>query len=382
MSQEIEVVEIPLRKSSLKKFVKFGIDLYRDNPCYVPPLVSDEIETLLPDKNPAFDYCRAAAFMAYDAEGCPVGRIAVLVNDVVNERTGRQEARFGFVDFIDDPAVSDALFQAAFAWARAQGMTEIVGPMGFSDMDHEGALTEGFDQMGTMATIYNFPYYIEHYERLGFHKDASWVEYRIKIPAEIPDKFQRIADIVRAKYGLHSVKFTSRRKLKDTYGQALFQLINEAYDKLYGYCPLSQRQIDYYIDKYLGIIRLDCISVIVDADDRLVALGLSMPSLSQGLRRSRGRMLPFGWYHLLQGIHGRNDVVDLLLIAVRKEYQSRGVNSLLFADLIPIFNKEGYKEAESNVELEDNEAVRLQWQYFEHRLHRRRSTFRRAIPET
>ena len=375
----VEIVNIPLRKSALRKFVQFPIDLYKDNPCYVPPLISDDIATLLPDKNPAFDYCRAAAFMAYNADGRPVGRIAVLINDVVNERTGRREARFGFVDFIDDAEVVDALFDAAIGWAREQGMNELVGPMGFSDMDHEGALTFGYDEMGTMATIYNHPYYITHYERLGFVKDATWVEYRITVPKEIPQKFKRIADIVDRKYGLRSVKFTSRRKLKEAYGQALFHLINEAYDHLYGYCPLSQRQIDYYIDQYLGIIRLDCISVIVDADDQLVALGISMPSMSKALRKSRGRLFPTGWYHLLQGIHGANDVVDLLLIAVKKEYQSRGVNALLFADLIPIFNKEGYKEAESNIELEDNEAVRLQWQYYDHRLHRRRSTFRRSI---
>ncbi|MDE5800170.1 MAG: N-acetyltransferase [Paramuribaculum sp.] len=375
----VEIVNIPLRKSALRKFVQFPIDLYKDNPCYVPPLIADDIATLLPDKNPAFDYCRAAAFMAYNADGRPVGRIAVLINDVVNERTGRREARFGFVDFIDDAEVVDALFDAAIGWAREQGMNELVGPMGFSDMDHEGALTFGYDEMGTMATIYNHPYYITHYERLGFVKDATWVEYRITVPKEIPEKFKRIADIVTRKYGLRSVKFTSRRKLKEAYGQALFDLINEAYDHLYGYCPLSQRQIDYYIDQYLGIIRLDCISVIVDSDDKLVALGISMPSMSKALRKSRGRLFPTGWYHLLQGIHGANDVVDLLLIAVKKEYQSRGVNALLFADLIPIFNKEGYKEAESNIELEDNEAVRLQWQYYDHRLHRRRSTFRRSI---
>ena len=365
-------------KSALKTFVKFGIDLYKGNSCFVPPLIAEEIETLMPEKNPAFDYCRAQVFMAW-RDKCPVGKIVAIINDLVNERSGKKEARFGFVDFIDDAEVVDALFAAAEGWAREQGMTEIVGPMGFTDMDHEGMLVEGFDEMGTMATIYNYGYYPKHIERMGYVKDVDWVEYRVKVPTEIPEKFQRIASIVAKKYNLRSVKFTSRRKIKEQYGQALFDLINEAYDELYGYSPLNQRQIEYYIDKYLGIVRLDCLSVIVDAEDKLVALGLSMPSMSKALRRSGGKMFPFGWYHLLNGIYGRNDVVDLLLIAVKKEYLSRGVNALVFADLIPIFNKQGFKEAESNIELEGNESVRQQWNYYDHRLHRRRRAYRKSI---
>lgn len=377
MSQIIVEPVNPTR-SSLKRFVKFPISLYKGSAYYVPPLISDEVETFDPRKNPAFDYCEAQAFMAW-RDGKPVGRIAGIINNVVNERTGKREARFGFVDFVDDAQVVDALFEAVETWARERGMTELVGPMGFTDMDHEGMLIDGFDEMGTMATIYNYPYYPQQVERLGFVKDVDWVEYRVKVPAEVPEKMRRISDIVRKKYNLRSVKFTSRRKLKDAYGQALFDLINEAYDKLYGYSPLTQRQIDYYIKAYLGIIRLDCISVIVDENDELVALGLSMPSLSKALRKAKGRMLPFGWYHLLHAIYGKNDVVDLLLIAVRKEFLSRGVNALLFDDLIPIFNKEGFKEAESNIELEENDNVRLQWQYFEHRQHRRRRSYRKEL---
>lgn len=365
-------------KSNLKTFVKFGIDLYKGNSCFVPPMISDDVETLMPDKNPAFDYCRAQAFMAW-RDNRPVGRIVAIINDLVNERSDKKEARFGFVDFVDDSEVVDALFGAAEEWARQQGMNEIVGPMGFTDMDHEGMLVEGFNEMGTMATIYNYDYYPRQIERIGYVKDVDWVEYRIEVPTEVPEKFQRIADIVAKKYGLRSVKFTSRRKIKEQYGQALFDLINEAYDELYGYSPLNQRQIDYYIDKYLDIVRLDCLSVIVDAEDKLVALGLSMPSMSKALRRSGGSMFPFGWYHLLNGIYGRNDVVDLLLIAVKKEYLSRGVNALVFADLIPIFNKQGFKEAESNIELEGNESVRQQWDYFNHRLHRRRRAYRKTL---
>lgn len=378
MSEDIIIEPVNSSKSSLKRFVKFGIDLYRNSPYFVPPLISDEVETLMPDKNPAFDYCEAQAFMAWRGKK-PVGRIVAIINNHVNGRTGKKEARFSFVDFIDDDAVVDALFAAAEQWARDRGMTEMVGPMGFTDMDHEGMLVEGFDQMGTMATIYNYDYYPRHLQRLGYTKDADWVEFRIKVPAEVPEKFRRISDIVARKYGLRSVKFTSRRKIKKMYGQALFDLINEAYDSLYGYSPLNQRQIDYYIDKYLGIIRLDCVSVIVDSDDRLVALGISMPSMSQALRKSGGKMFPLGWYHLLNGIYGHNDVVDLLLIAVKKEYLNRGVNAMLFADLIPIFNKEGFREAESNIELEDNNSVQQQWTYFDYRQHRRRRAYRKPL---
>ncbi len=374
----VDIVAVQPTKGELKRFVQFGINLYKGASCYVPPLISDEIETLIPSKNPAFDYCSAQAFMAY-RDGNPVGRIVAIINNLVNQRSGKQEMRFGFVDFIDDDEVVDALFGAVSEWGRSNGMTEMIGPMGFTDMDLEGMLIDGFDQMGTMATIYNYSYYPKQLKRLGFEKDAEWVEYRVKVPQEAPEKFKRIADIVRRKYELRSIKFTSRRKIKEQYGQALFDLINQAYDKLYGYSPLNQRQIDYYISKYLGIIRLDCISVIVDKNDKLVALGISMPSMSQALRKSKGKLFPFGWYHLLHGIYGKSDVVDLLLIAVDKNYINKGVNSLVFEDLIDAFNREGFKEAESNIELEGNESMRQQWQYFEHRLHRRRCAFRKRL---
>lgn len=376
MSIEIRAIE-PTNKE-LKAYVKFGIDLYRGNDCFVPPLVSDEIETLMPDKNPAFDFCKAQSFMAY-RDGKPAGRITAIINRAVNKRTGRKEARFGFVDFTDDAEVVDQLFLAAENWSRACGMEEIIGPMGFTDMDHEGMLIEGFDESGTMATIYNYAYYPKHLERLGYVKDTDWVEYRMTVPDGVPDKYRRVADIVRRKYNLRNVHFKSVKKLKDRYGQELFGLINEAYDQLYGYSPLLPRQIDYYIKKYLGVLRLDCISVIVDADDRLAGVGISIPSLSRALQKSRGKLFPLGWVHFLRALYGKNEVVDLMLVAIRPEYQSRGVNALLFDDLIPAYIKNGYRFAESNLELEDNASVQLQWQYFERRLHRRRRAYRKRL---
>ena len=375
----VEIREITPTKSNLKKYTKFGIDLYKGNDYYVPPLIMDDVETLSPDKNPAFDYCKAKSWMAY-RDGKPVGRITGIINTVVNERTGKRDLRFGFLDFIDDKEVVDALFDALAEWGRSQGLTSMVGPMGFSDMDHEGMLTEGFEELGTMGTLYNYPYYPQHMQRMGFHKDAEWVEYRMTVPDKIPEKMLRVAEIVKKKYGVRTIKYTSAKKIKEEYGMALFELINEAYDQLYGYSPLSQRQIEYYIDIYLPILRLENVCLIVDSNDKLIGVGISIPSMSRALQKGRGRLLPTGWIHLLKAMYMHNDVVDLLLVAIKPEYQSKGVNALLFADLLPVYIKNGYRWAESNPELADNENVQLQWQYFERRQHRRRAAFRKDIP--
>ena len=365
-------------KCGLKKFVKLGIDLYKGSDCFVPPLVWDEVNTLDPHNNPAFEFCESIYFMAYD-NGKPVGRIAGIINNVVNEKTGKKTLRFGWIDFIDDPAVSEALIRAVEVWGRAKGMEEIVGPLGFSDMDPEGMLVEGFDQEGTMATIYNYPYYPKHLEALGFKKEADWIEFRMKVPDAIPERYQRISDIIKRKYELSTPKYTSAKKLVNDYGQEIFKLINEAYSELYGYSPLTPRQINQYISMYIPVLRLDNVSLIVDKEKKLIGVGIAMPSMSKALIKSRGRMFPFGWIHLLKALRGQNDVVDLLLVAVKPEYQSKGVNSLLFTDLIPCFIKNGYKFAESNPELEVNQKVQSQWEYFETRQHKRRRAFRKSL---
>ena len=376
MAVEIRVIQPT--PAQLKQFVHFGIDLYKGNEYYVPALVIDEIDTLNPAKNPAFDFCESRYFMAF-RDGKPVGRIAAIINRQVNERSGKKTVRFGFVDFIDDDEVVDALFDAVKDWGRQKGLDTIVGPLGFTDMDNEGMLTDGFDQLGTMATIYNYPYYNTQMKRMGFEVDASWVEFKIMVPDGIPDKFQRICDIVRRKYGVRNVHFKSKKDLVAKYGRALFELINKTYDQLYGYSPLTPKQIDHYIKMYVPIVRLENLSVIVDSDDRLVGLGLAMPSLSKALIKSRGRLFPTGWYHLLKALKAQNDIVDLLLVAVEPEYQSKGVNSLLFTDLIPSFIKQGYKCAETNPELETNQRVQSQWQYFDTTLHKRRCSYKASF---
>ena len=376
----ILIKEIPAQKSKLEKFVHFGINLYKDNEYYVPALVMDELNTLVPSGNPAFEFCESKYFMAYDeATGKPVGRIAGIINNVTNKKYDERHVRFGFVDFVDDKEVSKALIEAVENWGREKGMDTIVGPLGFTDMDPEGMLVDGFDQLGTMATIYNYPYYQEHIESLGFEKEIDWVEFKIMIPDGIPDKMSRIAEIIRKKYNLHTPKYTNANKLVKDYGEAIFKLINEAYDPLYGYSPLTQKQIDHYIKMYLPILRLENVCLITEDSGELVGVGITLPSMSRALQKSRGKMFPFGWWHMLKALRGKNNIIDLMLVAIKPEYQSKGVNALLFADLIPVFIKNGYEFAESNPELDMNLKVQSQWQYFDTTQHKRRRAYKKSL---
>lgn len=375
----IQIRQIEPTRKNLREFTQFQIDLYKGNGCYVPPLISDDVNTLDHKSNPAFDFCESAYFMAYDEEGKPVGRIAAIINRQVNERDNARNVRFGFVDFVDRPEVSEALVRAVEKWGKEKGMDTIVGPLGFTDLDHEGMLVEGFDELSTMATIYNYPYYPEHFSRLGFKQETEWVEFLIDIPDGIPEKHSKITDLVERRYGLKVKKFTSRKEIKEQYGRALFELINEAYDKLYGYSPLTDRQIDSYIKMYLNLLNLDLVTLIVDKDDVLVGVGISMPSMSRALQKSKGKLFPFGWYHLLKGLKGKNDRVDLLLVGVRPDYQNKGVNALLFKDLIPQYIKYGFRQAESNPEMKTNQKVQDQWSYFPNRQHRRRIAVKKPI---
>ncbi len=374
----IEIKKIEPTKGNLKRFTEFQIDLYDGNPWFVPPLVSDDVATLDPKENPAFDFCESAYFMAY-RDGKPVGRIAGIINRQVNEKSHSRTARFGFVDFIDDHEVSAALFKAAEDWARSKGMEKIIGPLGFTDLDHEGMLVEGFEELSTMATIYNYPYYPEHMERLGYKKESDWLEFQMEVPDAIPDKYNRIAEIVKKKFGLRVLKYSSRKRIKKEYGHALFHLVNDAYKNLYQYSTLTERQIEYYINIYLGLLNLELVTLVVDEAGKLVGVGISMPSMSRALQKSKGKMLPFGWYHLLKGLKGKNDRVDLLLVAVHPDYQNKGVNALLFQDLIPYYIKNGYRYAESNPEMETNSKVQSQWEYFTTRQHRRRRSFEKKL---
>lgn len=374
-------VEIRQVSSSadMRKFVKFNLKLYKGNRYYVPGLIDDELRTLDAKKNPAFKFCEAAYFLAY-RDGEIVGRIAGIINNKANETWNQNNARFGFVDFINDDEVVDALFGAVIDWAKRRGKEMLQGPMGFTDLDHQGMLVEGFDQLGTMATIYNYAYYPKQMERMGFVKDQDWREYKIFVPAQMPEKHMRISEIVRKKYGLKILKFKSQKEVLP-YAHRIFETLNQAYAPLYGFSELSREQIDYYVKVYIPMIRLDFVTVIVrEEDDKVVAFAITMPNLSRGLQKAGGSLLPFGWAHLYKELNFRgNKVVDLYLIGVIPEYQNKGVNALLFDDLIPIFHRNGVEYAESNPELETNTAVQMQWNYFEREHHKTRRSYIKRI---
>ena len=373
----VNIVRVESNKQ-LKKFARFGYELYKGNPYYVPELYEDTMNTLRKDRNAAFEFCEADYFLAYK-DGKPVGRVAAIMNNRANETWNKKEVRFGWIDFIDDAEVSDALLKTVEAWGKERGATEIVGPLGFTDFDAEGMLVEGFDQLSTMATIYNHPYYPEHMVKHGYEKDADWVEFKIYIPDAIPDKHKRISEIIMRKYGLKIVKCTSKDIKK--YGQAIFDLMNEAYSQLYGYSALSPKQIKQYIKMFLPILDLRMVTLVVDSEDQVIAAGISMPSLSEALQKAKGRLLPFGWYHLMKVIFMKKypKVLDLLLVAVKPEYQNKGVNALLFYDLIPVYQNIGFEYAESNPELELNGKVQAQWEYFKTEQHKRRRCFKKSI---
>ncbi|MBR5593611.1 MAG: N-acetyltransferase [Bacteroidaceae bacterium] len=374
----VEVIKVTTVKQ-LKRFVRFSYELYKDNPYYVPALFEDEMGTLRKDRNAAFDFCNADYFLAC-RDGEIVGRIAVIINPRANEKWGRRAARFGWVDFIDDNEVVDALFSTAEAWAREHGMTELQGPLGFTDLDPEGMLIEGFDRLSTMATIYNHPYYPRHLERLGFVKDTDWVEYLFKVPGEKWSKAERVAAIVEKKNGLRLVKAKSRSELANRYGKAVFELCNECYAELYGYSPLDQKQIQQYVKMYLPFVDLRLLSLVVDKDDNLVALGVSIYSLAEALRKAKGSLFPFGWWHILKALFIKPPKrLDFLLAAVKPEYQSKGVFALVFNELIEHYIDMGVVEIESNPELEDNKNIQNLWNDFEKEQHKRRRAFRKEL---
>ena len=370
----VEIKEITSKKE-IKQFIKFNIKLYKGNKYHIPGLIEEEMLTLDRAKNPAFEVCDAKLFLAYK-NGKIVGRIAGIINHGSNETWNQKRVRFGFVDFIDDNEVVAAIFKAVEDWGRSKGMTQIHGPLGFTDMDHEGMLIEGFDQLGTMATIYNYPYYPKQMDRMGYTKDQDWHEFKIFVPKEgIPEKHQRIGEIVKKKYGLKIMKFTNEKAIMP-YAQKVFQTLNASYAPLYGFSKLTQKQIDYYIKMYIPMLRYDLVTLIVrEADDEVVGFGISLPNLSRAMQKAKGKLFPFGWIHLLKALKTKPKVVDLYLMGVLPEYQSKGVNALLFNDLIPIYNKLGVEYAESNPELESNAAVQAQWDYFKREHHKTRRAF-------
>lgn len=378
----IEIRKVETKKD-LKTFIEFHYDLYKGNQYDVPSLFADDVNTLSKDKNAAFEFCEAEYLLAY-REGKLVGRIAAIINHKANKRWDRKTVRFGWVDFVDDLDVSKALFKAVEDYGRSKGMTEVVGPLGFTDFDPEGMLIEGFDQLGTFATIYNYPYYSKHMEQLeGWVKDNDYVEFKLLVPKTVPEKYVKIAQMVEKRYNLHVHILTKHEIWKEGYGRKIFQLINETFKDLYGYSELSDKQIDQYIKMYLPFADLNLIPVIEDwnADRKLVGVGITLPSLSKAVQKChRGRMLPFGWWHLFRALKfHKTKIVDMEMIGVLPEYRQKGANALMFAHLIPIYQKYGFEWGESQVEMETNEKVQSQWQYLETIQHKRRRCYKKEI---
>lgn len=361
-----------------RAFVKFPLTLYKDCPYYVPALTFEELNTLNEKKNPAFEFCEKKMFLAYQNNKI-VGRICAIINHKVNEIWNSKNGRFSFFDFIDNKEVVDALFDAAEAWLISKGMTAIIGPAGFSGLDHEALLIEGFDHITTMASRYNYPYYQNHIERIGFKKEVDANEYQVLIPKDIPERHQRIANMVIRRYNLKILKFKNLKQVKPYVGK-LFGLLNKAYAPLYGFAPLSDKQIEYYVKMYVPLLRWELVTIVIEAEtDNVIAFGITMPSISRGLIKAKGKLLPFGWFHLLRDMKLKNPVLDLLLIGIDPDYQGKGINAVIFSDLIPNVSKEGFVWAESNPELEVNSKVNSLWDGFETTQHKKRRFYKKNL---
>ena len=374
----VDIVKVSSKKD-LKIFVRFANKLYKGNPYYVPSMPFDDMNTFDKEKNGAFAFSEAELYLAYQ-DGQVVGRVAAIINHRANEAWNVKQVRYGWIDFIDDMEVSGALLDAVIAYGRSHGMTQIVGPLGFTDFDPEGMMVEGFDRLCTMALIYNHPYYPEHMKKHGYVKETGWIENRITIPDSLPEKYIRVAKLVQQKYDLKVRKFTRRQIRKEDYGRKFFRLINETYNVLYGFSVLSEKQIDQYVNLYLSLIDARMLTFIEDADGELIAAGVSIPSLSRALQKCNGEIFPFGWWHLLKAMFLKKpDTLDLLLIGVRPEWQSKGVVALLFVDLFQRYRDMGFKYAETNAMLEDNHKIQSMFEPFEKELHKRRWIFGKEI---
>lgn len=374
----IEIKTVTTRKE-LKTFVRFANRMYKGNKYYVPCMPMDDMKTLDKNYNAAFEFCEAEYYLSYK-DGQLVGRVAAILNHKANKAWNVNQVRFGWIDFIDDIEVSKALLDAVIAFGKARGVNQIVGPLGFTDFDPEGMLVEGFDRISTMALIYNHPYYPEHMKQLGYEKETGWVEYRLTLPDEVPERHLRVAEFVTERYGLKIVKKTKSEVNKERYGQKIFQLINETYCNLYGFSLLSEKQIDQFVDTYLGVIDMDMLAFVEDRDGNLIAAGLTMPSIAETLQKCNGEMFPFGWYQLLRTMYWKKpETLELLLIGVKPEWQSKGVNSLVFVDLLKRVKKMGFKYAETNANLETNTKVQAMWSVFEKEQHKKRWVFGKEI---
>lgn len=376
--KEIQIIRATSKKER-KLFAEYGNRLYAQCPYAVPELAFDILDTFDAKKNAAYEFCEAQLFLAVRGSEI-VGRVAAIINHRANETWDVKNVRFGYLDFIDDASVADALLHAVEEWGRERGMTSCQGPMGFTDFDKEGMLIEGFDRLGSITTYYNHPYYPEHMERMGYEKEIDWVQLRVAVPAQTPDRFLRVGELVQKRFGLTFRKLTRKLIEKEDYGRKIFHLLNEAYSPLFGYSKLSDKQIDSFVKTYLNLVNLRFVTIIHDSDGQLVGVGVTMGSLSRAMQKAKGRLLPFGWYHIIKAMRYKfDDTVEMLLIAVKPEYQGKGVNALLFCDLIPTYNEAGFKWAETAPQLENNMKELNQWDVLNPEYTKRRRCYRKKL---
>lgn len=370
---ELRIVQVT-DKSMLRDFVEYPLSLYKGSPYYCPPLIDSDIESLTRGKNATLEHCDFACFLAYRGSQI-VGRIAGMINHNANDRWGQNRARFGFLDFEDDIEVTDALFATVTEWAHSFQCDELVGPLGFTDMDREGLLIEGFNQPATFVENYNYPYYVDHLERLGFEKDVDWLSFKIFPPRTVPERYRKGADVVRRRYGLEAFYCESRKELVDNYAADIFDLFNRTYSNLYGASVLTEAEVKQLIDSYLPMINTDLVALVRRvSDNKLIGFGVVMPSLTKAMQQSQGKLWPFGFIPILKALRTHSaEVFDMMLIAVDPEFRAKGVIALIFELMIPTAQKYGVHYVESNLELEHNMHVQVQWNFFRkihHKTHR------------
>ena len=376
MSVVVKTVE---SKADLKTFVKFPLQLYKNCPYYVPNLYADEMVALDSQKNAMGKYSLSRKFLAYK-DGKVVGRIAAIINQIANKDWAHAEVRFGWVDFIDDKEVSKALMDAVIAFGRENGMTTIAGPLGFTDFDNEGCVVEGFDDISSFMLKYNYPYYGAHFEALGMEKINDWLEYRVYVPEQVPEKVVKAAQLVSERYNLHIRKISKKEVRKENYGRKLFDLVNRTYCQLFDFTVLPPEVIDQYVDTFLGVLDMKYITLVEDAEGKLVAMALTMPSIAHAVKKANGYLFPLGWWHIFKSMYIKHEeALELMLIAVDPDYRNRGVHAMLFNELIPNLIEGGFKYGESNAEMETNSSVQNIWNIYQKDFKRRRRVFGKTI---
>lgn len=367
-------------KEEMNDFIQFPNLLYADSPYFVPDLDIDVRTTFNSKKNRGLEFSEIQAFVAFNQEGKLLGRIAGIINHRANEKWKTKNVRFGFFDFVDDIKVSSALLEAVAEWGKKRGMEYIQGPMGITDFDKEGMLIEDFNQMGSMNTIYNYPYYPDHMEKLGYEKEVDWIQVRIDIPKETPEKYARVARLSKEMFNLKVTKINNKDITRRGYGHKIFHLLNQSYSPIFGFTEFTDQQIDDFVKQYLGLVDKRLVSVVENEENEIVGVAISMCSLSQALRKTNGKLSPFGWFHLLKALKWKPDNhADLLLIAVRPDYQMLGVNAIFFDDLIPVYNKQGIEWAETGPQLEDNVRELTQWKPLNPIYTKRRRCYKKKI---